>query len=110
LCGVVDNGVGPDDPRVLTRTNQATQIILNTMIPVGGMATADVAAVNEVLLLPPEMENIIECHPQQDSTKVRGSADIAQGWYEITSNSMYMDPTQHHDNPTIDLGLLPDPD
>ncbi len=110
ICGVVDNGVSNDDPRVLLRLNEATKIILDYMIPVGGMATADVAAVNEVLLLPPEMENIIELHPSVSTTKVRGDTDITQGWYEIVNNSVYMDPNQQYDNPTIDLGLWPDPD
>lgn len=110
ICGVVDNGVAQDDARVLTRLNEATKIILDMMIPVGGMATANVAAVDEVLLLPPEMENIIECHPQSSTTKVRGDTDITQGWYEIVNNSVYMDPNQQYDNPTIDLGLWPDPD
>lgn len=110
ICGVVDNGVAADDPRVLLRLNEATRIILNLdMIPVGGMTSADVAAVDEVLLLPPEMENIIECHPKASTTKVRGSTDLVQGWYEILNNSIYLDPSQQNDNPTIDLGLWPDP-
>jgi len=109
LCGVVDNGVGFDDPRVLLRTNQATKIILDTSFPVGGQATANVAAIDTILLLPPEMENIIECHPVADTTKVRGSTDLTQGWYEIVNNSIFIDPAMHHDNPTIDLGLWPDP-
>jgi len=110
LCGVVDNGVSQDDPRVLLRLNEATKIILDYMIPVGGMCTANVAATDEVLLLPPEMENIIELHPQSATTKVRGDLDITQGWYEIVNNSVYMDPNQQYDNPTIDLGMWPDPD
>jgi hypothetical protein len=109
LCGVVDNGVDHDDPRVLKRLNEATKIILDTTFPVGGQATANVAAVDEVLLLPPQMENIIECHPLSPTTKVRGSTDIAQGWYEIVGNSVFLDSSQQNDNPTIDLGLWPDP-
>ena len=109
LCGVVDNGVAQDDPRVLKRTNEATKIVMDYMIPVGGMATANVAAVDEILLLPPEMENIIELHPLSETTKVRGDTDIVQGWYEIVNNSVFMDPNQQYDNPTIDLGLWPDP-
>lgn len=110
ICTVVDNGVSQDDPRVMTRLNEATKIILDEMIPVGGMATADVAAIDEVLLLPPQMENIIECHPKSAQTMVRGGTDIVQGWYEIVNNSVYMDPAQQYDNPLIDLGLWPDPD
>ena len=109
ICNVVDNGVAEDDPRVMMRLNEATKTILDMMIPVGGMATANVASVNEVILLPPEMENIIECHPLSDTTQIRGDTDITQGWYEITNSSMYLDPNQAFDNPTVDLGLWPDP-
>jgi hypothetical protein len=109
ICGVVDNGVAPDDPRVLIRLNEATQIAMNLLIPVGGMATANVAAVDEIILLPPQMENVIECHPEADTTKIRGNSDITQYWYEIVNNSIYLDPAQQYDIPLIDLGLQPDP-
>jgi hypothetical protein len=113
VCGVVDNGVCADDPRVLVRLNEATKIVLDNMIPVGGMMTALVTAApvfgTEVLFLPPEMENIIEAYPADPSVAVRGNRDIAQGWYEIINNSTYLDPNQHHDNPLIDAGLFPDP-
>lgn len=109
LAGVVDNGVCPDDPRVLARTNEATKIIMDTMIPVGGMTTANINAIDTVLVLPPGMENVIEAVPVEPSTKVRGDSDITQAWYEIMNNSVYLDPFQHHDNPMIDLGLWPAP-
>src|SRR5437899_2725095 len=44
LARVVDNGVCVDDDRVMIRTNEATKIILDYLIPVGGMMTADVLA------------------------------------------------------------------
>ena len=108
LCGVVDNGVCADDPRVLTRLNEATKIIMDTMIPVGGMLTAVVQAENEFLILPPQLENSIEAYPYDSGTLVRGDSDIAQGWYEIINNSTYLDPFQHHDNPLVDWGFVPD--
>lgn len=110
ICGVVDNGVGPDDPRVMVRLNEATKIIMDYMIPVGGMAIANVTAQSTILILPPTMENVIEAHPADPGTKVRGSTDIAQGWYEITNNSTYLDPSQAYDNPLRDLGLNGNPD
>lgn len=105
ICGVVDNGVCPDDPRVLVRLNEATQMILNMLIPVGGMVSANVTATETYLVLPPEMENAIEAVPLD--ADVRGSSDIAQGWYEIVNQSTYLDPFQHHDNPLVDFGLWP---
>lgn len=108
LCGVVDNGVDASDQRVMTRTNEATKMILDYMIPVGGMATANVTAFSTFLVLPPEMENCIEAFPADPNTTVYGDKDITQGWYEIVNNSTYLDPSQHHDNPLIDLGLFPD--
>lgn len=109
LATVVDNGVSTDDPRVLTRANEAVKTVLDYMIPVGGMAVANITAVSGLIILPPEMENAIEAYPALPETKVRGSSDIAQGWYEITNNSVYLDPAQQHDNPLEDLGLWPAP-
>lgn len=109
LCQVVDNGVDVDDPRVLQRTNEATKIVLDHMIPVGGMATADITATSTVIVLPIQMENAIEAFPSEERSSVRGDKDIKQAWYEIVNNSAYLDPSQHHDNPLEDLGLWPAP-
>jgi hypothetical protein len=109
VCGIVDNGVCSDDPRVLVRVNEATKIILDYMIPVGGMLSADITAAQGVIVLPPQMENAVEAFPKDDGARVRGDADIRQGWYEITNNSAYLDPAQHHDNPMVDKGLWPAP-
>jgi len=105
ICGVVDNGVCATDPRVLVRLNEATKIILDHMIPVGGMAIAQITGYSRLIVLPPQMENIIEAYPHDPATTVRGDTDIAQGWYEIVNNSVYLDPNQHYDNPLIDFGL-----
>jgi len=105
ICGVVDNGISSDDPRVLVRLNEATKIVLDHMIPVGGMAIANITAYNRIVILPPQMENIIEAYPHDSSTTVRGDSDITQGWYEIVNNSVYLDPAQHYDNPLVDFGL-----
>lgn len=119
ICGVVDNGVAWDDPRVMVRANEATKIILDYMIPVGGMVTANITAINTVLVLPPEMENVIEAHPAPRlsfsapgftsvATSVFNDPDNTQAWYEIVNQSVYLDPNQAHDNPLIDRGLWPD--
>src|SRR5215471_12901801 len=94
LATVADNGIAWDDPRVMVRTNEATKMILDLMMPVGGMATYDVQADETILVLPPQLENCIEAVP--NNAKVRGDDDIVQGWYEIVNNSAYLDPTQHH--------------
>lgn len=108
LATVVDNGVCSDDPRVKIRLNEATKMVLDTMIPVGGMCRADVAAVNQVLVLPPEMENVYEAVPS-DTASIRGDKDIKEGWYDMTNNSLYLDPAAAYDNPLIDAGLWSDP-
>jgi len=119
LCTVTDNGVGFNDPRVITRTNEAIKIVLDKMIPVGGMMSANIIAINTVLVLPPQMENIIEAHPPSPSLSVSGGggnvtvfgdSDNTQAWYEIVNDSTYLDPNQAHDNPTVDRGLWPDTD
>jgi hypothetical protein len=109
ICGVVDNGVCFDDPRVMVRLNEATKMILDLLIPVGGMVVANVTAIEAFLILPEQMESVIEAVPI-GGAKVRGSSDIAQGWYEIVNQSIYLDPAQQHDNPLIDVGLWPLPD
>ena len=101
ICGVVDNGICADDPRVLVRLNEATKIILDHMIPVGGMASANITAIQQLIVLPPQLENVIEAYTSQ----VRGDTDITQGWYEIVNQSTYLDPNQHYDNPLQDFGL-----
>lgn len=107
VAGVVENGVCQDDPRVLLRLNEATKIILDTLIPVGGMATANVKAYKTILALPPVMENCIEAVPLDQNTSVRGEKDVTDYWYEIVNGSTYLDPGQQHDNPLIDHGLWP---
>jgi hypothetical protein len=109
ICGVVDNGVCADDPRVLVRVNEATKIVLDYMTPVGGMITANIVASEGVIVLPPQMENVVEAFPRDDGTLVRGDSDIRQAWYEIENQSAYLDPAQHHDNPMVDKGLWPAP-
>lgn len=110
ICGVVDNGVDEDDPRVMVRLNEATKIVLDTMIPVGGMMICNIRAIEGLLVLPPTMENIIEAHPVESGTAVFGNRDITQSWYEIVSNSAYVDPEQTMDNPLTDVGLNANPD
>src|SRR5262245_45692347 len=108
LATVTDNGVDPDDSRVMLRTNQATKIVLDHMVPVGGMSLVLVRAVQGFLALPPTLENIIDVQAADDATKIFGSNDTTQGWFETVSNSVYLDPEQQHDNPLIDYGLRPD--
>lgn len=112
LATVVANGVGASDARVLMRTNEAVRAVLDEMIPVGGQATYDVVSTTEdgqqVLLLPKELENAIEVEVQ-DSLSVNGQTDVTQGWTLVT-NFTYVDPASAHDNPLVDLGLVPDPD
>lgn len=110
LATVVANGVGSSDPRVRMRTNEATKAILDEMIPVNGMATYDVVAATEsgqqVLLLPKELENAIEVEVRGGAA-VNAQTDVTQGW--IVTNFTYVDPASAHDNPLVDLGLVPDP-
>lgn len=115
ISGVVDNGVCSDDPRVMVRLNEATKIILDAMIPVGGILYAQVIPIPDFprfFILPPQMENVIEAHVVlPGDAKVYGNKDIKQSWYEIVSNngSMYMEPEQQMDNPLTDLGFVPNP-
>lgn len=115
ISGVVDNGVCQDDPRVMVRLNEATKIILDAMIPVGGSIFAQVIPIPDYprfFILPPQFENVTEAHVVAPAdAKVYGNKDIKQSWYEIVSNgnSPYLEPEQQMDNPLIDLGLITNP-
>ncbi len=108
IARVVDNGVCDDDPRVLERTNEAQKMLLDALIPVGGMATYDVVADGTTLLLPPELENAIEVEVRGNAL-VNNQSDIKQGWYDLINPFTYVDPDQQHDQPLNDLFLHPDP-
>lgn len=108
LARVVDNGVCDDDPRVLERTNEATKMLLDAIIPVGGMATYDVVAIGTRLLLPPELENAYEAEVQ-GSGLVNNQSDVRQGWYDLINNFDYVDPSMQQDSPLVDEFLHPDP-
>lgn len=111
LATVVANGIGGDHARTIMRVNEATKAILDEMIPVNGMMIADVVSATEdgqqILLLPKELENAIEVEVQ-DGLSVNGQTDVTQGW-SLVSNFTYVDPASAHDNPLVDLGLVPDP-
>lgn len=115
ISGVVDNGVCADDPRVMVRLNEATKIILDAMIPVGGNIAAQVIPIPEFprfFILPPQFENVIEARVvSPGDAKVYGDKDVKQSWYEIvsTNGSAYLEPEQQMDNPLIDVGLVTNP-
>lgn len=114
LGTVVGNGVGGDNPRTMPRTNEAIRQILGfDFICVGGMMIVDITAATdaygrETILLPKEMENAIEVEVLPGSS-VNGQNDVKQGW-NLVSNFTYVDPSNAHDNPLVDLGLVPDND
>lgn len=108
LASVTDNGIDPDDVRVMIRTNEAISTILaGDTIPVNGMMTIDIQAINDVLFLPQELSNVIDIQVLGDAT-VRGNKDNTQGFYDIVNQFTYVDPAMAHDNPLIDYGLVPD--
>lgn len=108
LATVTANGLcDGSDPRVRMRTNEATKILLDELIPVNGMATYDVVATGTELLLPKQLENAVEVEVLNDA-QVRNQTDVTQGW-QLVSNFTYIDPSSAHDNPLHDLGLDPDP-
>lgn len=108
LRTVVDNGVDVTDDRVMRRTNEATQEILGSVLPVNGMMIADIAVTNGNLMLPAEMESATHVEIITDAA-VNNQTDVRQGWYDIVSNFTYVDPMAAHDNPLIDNFEVPDP-
>ena len=108
LATVTENGVDQNDPRVQLRTDEAQQRILNLIIPVNGMITADVQSSGTTLLLPKEMENAIEVEVLNNAP-VNGQTDVTQGYFDIVNQFAYVDPSMAHDNPLVDQFLQPDP-
>jgi hypothetical protein len=106
ICTCVDNGVDPDDPRVRQRTDEATKVILDMILPVGGMVTVLITADGDLVTLPDFMENAIDVEVVEGAT-VRGSSDNAQAFYDVVNPATYVDPSLAHDNPLIDEGLVP---
>lgn len=111
---VVENGVDASDSRVMTRTNEATQMILGAyhpqtfepIIPVNGMMTAEILVEDEFFLLPPEMESVIFVEVISTNTTVSGGEVVGQGFYDIVNPFTYVDPSMAHDNPLEDHFLV----
>jgi hypothetical protein len=64
---------------------------MDYMIPVGGMIIANITAQGRFLILPPQMENIIEVHPVTVDAKVCRTG-YHTSWYESSNQSAYLDP------------------
>lgn len=109
LARVVENGLCDDDSRVMLRVNEATKAILDEIIPVNGCATYDVVAVGTTITLPPELENAYDVEVLADK-KVRGQTDVTQSFYDLVNPFTYVDPAAQHDNPLVDMFLVPDGD
>ena len=107
LAKVTENGICEDDARVMARTSEAIKALLDEVIPVGGMATFDVQADGDTILLPKELENAIEVEVLTGD--VRDKTDVKQGWYDLVNPFTYVHPNAAHDNPLIDQFLVPDP-
>lgn len=111
LKTVVANGAcSGDDPRVMAAANEATKVLLDWLIPVGGMMTADVVSVGDTITLPPEMENAIEVEIQGNTISGLNDAQIKRGWFNIVNHATYVDPAQTHDNPLVDMFMVRDED
>lgn len=107
LRTVVDNGVDVTDDRVMRRTNEATQEILSTLIPVNGMMTIDVAVTGGLLILPPEMKAALY-YEVLTADPVNNQTDVREGWYNIVNPFTYVDASMAHGNPLGDRFLVTD--
>jgi hypothetical protein len=109
---VVENGVDESDPRVMSRTNQATQLLMTMrdpqtnepIIPVNCMAIAEVDVVNDAFLLPFDLESAI--HIDEESSDTPRADGVTQGSYNILNPFTYVDPSLATDNPFIDQFMV----
>jgi hypothetical protein len=98
LATVTDNGIGATDARVITRANEATQMLLAQGIWVGTVMTVTMTVTSNLFALPSTMENVME------AKQLTGSPLLGQMFYSIGSGTTYLDPTLIQDNPLVDMG------
>lgn len=98
LASVTDNGIGADDPRVITRTNEAMQMLMSEGIWVGSMMQVTMTVTSQTFQIPPTMENVMEAR------QLTGNADIDQAFVVLNPQALYLDPSLVQDNPLIDMG------
>lgn len=103
LAPAVDNGVCPDDPRVLTWVNEAVDEINSMGVWVGSMIEHLICTLDtgKTFTLPRQIDSVIEV------TQLTPARDIGQGWYEILNPSTYVEADYVMDEVLIDRGEVP---
>lgn len=101
LCRAVDNGVPPDDPRVVDRINEATERLMAGGHWVGMTQELTICTVAQCFTLPRQIESV------QEVFILDQSLDVTSGWYSIENPSTYVDPDVLNDIVLIDRGEYP---
>jgi hypothetical protein len=101
LCRCVDNGVPPDDPRVVDRINEATERLMSGGHFVGMTQELIICAQQQCFTLPRQIESV------QEVFILDQSLDVTSGWYAIENPSTYVDPELLNDIVLVDRGEYP---
>jgi hypothetical protein len=101
LCRSVDNGVPPDDPRVVDRINEATERLMAGGHWVGMTQELSICTMQQCFTLPRQIESV------QEVFILDQSLDVNTGWYSIENPATYVDPDMLNDIVLVDRGEYP---
>lgn len=108
LCRSVDNGVPPDDPRVIARINEATERLMAGGHWVGMTQELTVCTQSQCFSLPRQIESVQEIFIQDTNYgSILNTMDVVSGWYAIENQSTYVDPDMLNDVVLVDRGEYP---
>lgn len=101
LCRAVDNGVPPDDPRVIDRINEATERLMVGGFWVGMTQELTICTLQQCFTLPRQIDSV------QEIFILDQSLDVTSGWYTVDNPSTYVDPDILNDIVLTDRGEYP---
>lgn len=108
LCRAVDNGVPSDDPRVVTRINEATERLMSGGHWVGMTQELRICTQNQCFSLPRQLDSVQELLIDDAYYgSILNTKDVTSGWYTIENPSTYVDPEQLNDMVLVDRGEYP---
>jgi hypothetical protein len=108
LCRTVDNGVPPDDPRVIHRINEATERLMAGGHWVGMTQELTICTQQQCFSLPRQIESVQEIFIQDPNYgTILNTMDVTSGWYAVENPATYVDPDFLNDVVLVDRGEYP---
>lgn len=105
LAALTDNGITAADPRMIPFVNAAMRALANAMQPRGIFVGSTMSAVvaidsSKTFRLPPEMDVVHNLELMSGTTP----EPLPNGWYNIVSANVLVDPDDIFDNAIVDAG------